>query len=180
MRRIWSAQLPNRDMLPAWMTKVDQVKARIIRQFSTCWLQTPWHDLSRHKKRFSRPEIERGAALIRCQFGDEKTWEAALQANGLSIRAIRREIAADLRTRKWIAGKIARDVDAMPAECRAFYDARPENFAQPLRLRASHLFLAAPMETPRPIIDAKRELIESLSVRLAAWRRIFGSGGSSV
>jgi hypothetical protein len=24
----------------------------IIRQFSTCWLQTPWHDLSRHKKRF--------------------------------------------------------------------------------------------------------------------------------
>jgi|ERR1700730_12137271 parvulin-like peptidyl-prolyl isomerase len=32
---------------------------------------------------------------------------------------------------------------------------------------ASHLFLAAPMETPPTIIDAKRELIESLSVRLA-------------
>jgi parvulin-like peptidyl-prolyl isomerase len=60
-----------------------------------------------------------------------------------------------------------RDVYVMPAECRAFYDARPENFAQSLRLRASHLFLAAPMETPPPIIDAKRELIESLSVRLA-------------
>jgi peptidyl-prolyl cis-trans isomerase D len=55
----------------------------------------------------------------------------------------------------------------MPAECRAFYDARPKNFAQPLRLRASHLFLAAPMETPPPIIETKRELIESLSVRLA-------------
>jgi hypothetical protein len=119
------------------------------------------------QEKVSRPEIERGAALIRCQFGDEKTWKAALQASGLSIRAIRRQIAADLRTRKWIAGKIARDVDIMPAECRAFYDAHPENFAQPLRLRASHLFLAAPMETPPPIIETKRELIESLSVRLA-------------
>jgi hypothetical protein len=33
MRRIWSAQLPNRDMLPAWMTKVDQVKAHADRFF---------------------------------------------------------------------------------------------------------------------------------------------------
>jgi hypothetical protein len=68
----------------------------------------------------------------------------------------------------------------MPAECRAFYDARPENFAQPLRLRASHLFLAAPMETPPPIIDAKRELIEITFCPLGPWREILGSGGSSV
>jgi parvulin-like peptidyl-prolyl isomerase len=36
---------------------------------------------------------------------------------------------------------------------------------------ASHLFLAAPMETPPTIIDAKRELIESLSVRLARGKK---------
>lgn len=37
---------------------------------------------------------------------------------------------------------------------------------------ASHLFLAAPMETPPTIIDAKRELIESLSVRLARGEKL--------
>jgi hypothetical protein len=66
------------------------------------------------QEKVSRPEIERGATVVRCQFGDEKTWKAALQASGLSIRAIRRQIAADLRTQKWIAEKIARDVDVMP------------------------------------------------------------------
>jgi hypothetical protein len=119
------------------------------------------------QQKISRTEIERGINLVCCQFGDEKTWRAALRASGLSIRAIRRQIAADLRTRKWIAGKIARDVDVNSAECGTFYDAHPGNFVQPLRLRASHLFLAAPTETPPPIIDARRKLIESLSARLA-------------
>ena len=36
------------------------------------------------QEKVSHPEIERGAALIRCQFGEEKTWKAALQASGLS------------------------------------------------------------------------------------------------
>jgi hypothetical protein len=50
------------------------------------------------QEKIPRAEIERGIKLVRCQFGDEKRWRAALRASGLSIRAIRRQIAVDLRT----------------------------------------------------------------------------------
>ena len=39
-------------------------------------------------------------------------------------------------------------------------------FALPRRLRASHLFLAAPAETPSEDVESKRLLIESLSQRI--------------
>jgi hypothetical protein len=119
------------------------------------------------REKISPNEIAREVHLLRCQFRDEKTWAVALRRSGLSVRAIGRKLAASLRTRQWIAGKIARDVGVTSAECLAFYDAHPQNFAQPLRVRASHLFLAAPAGTPPPIVDAKRKLIESLSARLA-------------
>jgi len=92
-----------------------------------------------HEK-VSRAEIEREIYLVRRQFQDEKSWAAVLQRSGLSTRAIGREVAASLRMRQWIAGKIARDVRITPVECLAFYDAHSQSFAQPLRLRASHLF----------------------------------------
>ena len=47
-----------------------------------------------------------------------------------------------------------------------FYDTHPQNFMQPARFRASHLFLAAPPETPSDVVETKQKTINSLAARI--------------
>jgi hypothetical protein len=94
-------------------------------------------------EKIARIEIADEEKLARWQFRDEATWRTALRVSGLSTRALRSIIAEDFRARRWISGQIAQHVDVTADECQHFYDAHPESFWQPVRLRASHLFLAA-------------------------------------
>ncbi|HWY40717.1 MAG TPA: peptidylprolyl isomerase [Chthoniobacterales bacterium] len=53
-------------------------------------------------------------------------------------------------------------------ECRQFYGAHLEQFFLPERRNVSHLFLAAPPETPPDVVETKRAAIEALAARLAS------------
>ncbi|HEV2046778.1 MAG TPA: peptidyl-prolyl cis-trans isomerase [Chthoniobacterales bacterium] len=119
------------------------------------------------RERISNDKIERAATLLRCQFRDDKAWKAALRSSCLSARSLRRIIADNLRTRQWISRQIHSRLDITDEECRSFYDRHRENFLQPVRLRASHLFLAAPPETQADVVEAKRVAIELAFTRLA-------------
>ena len=43
----------------------------------------------------------------------------------------------------------------------------PQNFVQCARFRASHLFLAAPPETPPEVVESKQKMIEALADRIS-------------
>ena len=119
------------------------------------------------REKLSAAQIERELNLLRWQFRDDTAWRTCLRGSTLSARSLRRTIANDLRARRWILRQIGRHVHVTADECRRFYNTHPQSFLQPVRLRASHLFLAAPPETPPEIVDAKRIAIESFSARLA-------------
>ena len=51
--------------------------------------------------------------------------------------------------------------------CERYYDEHRAAFQEPLRLRASHLFLAAPEGYPDDVIERQRALIEQLAKRIA-------------
>jgi parvulin-like peptidyl-prolyl isomerase len=123
--------------------------------------------LAEHEK-ISERKIERELNLYRAQFRDGKTWTGALRANGLSVRSLRRMIGVDLRARKWLSRQIAPQLQVTIEECRERYQQHPEMYSLPLRLRANHLFLAAPPETPKEIVDLKKEKIEALAKRIRA------------
>jgi parvulin-like peptidyl-prolyl isomerase len=120
------------------------------------------------QEKISGAEVERELNFLRWQFRDEKSWTSALQDSGLSVGSLRRNVADDLRARHWVFRQVTSHADVTADECRHFYEANQDSFLQPARLRASHLFLAAPPETPPEIVDAKRAAIESLSTRLAS------------
>lgn len=113
-----------------------------------------------------RSKIERELDLLRFQFRDRNTWKAVLDANSLSERSLRRIIADDLRTQRWVSRQIAPQLEVTVEECREFYQRHPETYSLPVRLRVSHLFLAAPEATPPAIVDLKKEKIESLAKRI--------------
>ena len=119
------------------------------------------------EEKLSPSEIDRALELLRRQFGNEKEWKAALRRSGLSAALLRRMISDDLRAERWIRQRIDRQINISTDECRSYYDAHHENFLQPERFRASHLFLAAPAETPPETVEQKRHAIEALSKRLA-------------
>jgi parvulin-like peptidyl-prolyl isomerase len=121
-----------------------------------------------NEEKIPRTDVKRELGLLRWQFANVKIWSAALQSSRLNEHLVSQILWANLRSRQCISKRIAHDVDVAEDECRRFYDSHPEKFFVSERLRVSHLFLAAPPETPPEIVESKRIAIEALSVRLVA------------
>jgi parvulin-like peptidyl-prolyl isomerase len=125
-----------------------------------------WHrSLACHEK-VSRTEVDRELALLRAQFGDEEKWRAALRASHLWKWQLRRDVEKNLRGRTWLDRQLAPAISVSDDECRADFTQHQTQFAQPVRYRAAHLFLAAPPETPDEILAAKRRTIDDCAQRL--------------
>jgi parvulin-like peptidyl-prolyl isomerase len=111
--------------------------------------------------------LDREFSLLRAQFGDEQTFLQEARSNGFSIQSLRERIADQLRSLDWLENQITRETTVTEKQGRDFYETHRAAFAQPVRFRASHIFLAAPADTPPEVVVAKRELIGALAGRLA-------------
>jgi parvulin-like peptidyl-prolyl isomerase len=116
-------------------------------------------------ERISAVEVAHELDLLRWQFADERTWRAALRRSHLRLRRLQNDVAAQLRARPWLRRQ-AGALHGTAAEYRDFYDTHRDRFLQPERYRASHLFLAAPPETPLQVVDVKQKTIAAL------WERV--------
>jgi len=118
------------------------------------------------KQSIAETAVDRELDLLRWQFGDEKTWTRALRNAATSPRALRSDVAANLRERAWLESQISASITRNDSDCRRNYETHRAAFREPARFRASHLFLAAPDGYPSEVIEAKRALINTLSTRL--------------
>ena len=118
---------------------------------------------SRHEK-ISRTNVEQELGFLRAQFADDTKWTSALRANHLWRWQLRRELAENLRGRVWLDRQL--HFEASEAEAREYFAQHPQQFAQPVRYRVAHLFLAAPPATPEEVVATKRQTIDQLAQRL--------------
>jgi PPIC-type PPIASE domain len=114
----------------------------------------------------SASEVDRELHILQSQFRDESAWKKAVGEGDLSERSLRALIAQDLRARRWITRQIAPQLEVTMQECEQFFQNHQELYFQPVRFRVSHLFLAAPPETPPETVDLKQETIASLFDRI--------------
>jgi foldase protein PrsA len=119
-------------------------------------------------EKIAASDVEHELSLLRSQFRDGKTWLTALQMNGLSQPSLRGMLKDDLRARQWVDRQIAPQLVITAEEHRQFYGLHAERFVLPVRLRVSHLFLAAPPETAPEIVDLKKEKIKALAKHIKA------------
>ena len=117
-------------------------------------------------EKISKGKIGSALNLLRWQFPNEKAWRIALEASDLSARSLRRYVAGDLRAPQWITRQIVSRIDATEIECRNFYETHRDSFMQPVRFRASHLFVAAPREKLPEVVETKQQAIKSLAERI--------------
>jgi peptidyl-prolyl cis-trans isomerase C len=106
-------------------------------------------------------------SLLRAQFGDEDEFFRRARSNGFFNSSLRERIADQLRSVQWMEKQINAATGPTEKECRDFYETHRALFTQPVRFRASHLFLAAPADTPPEVVESKRQLIDALAVRLS-------------
>lgn len=111
--------------------------------------------------------IQRESDLLCFQFPDENAFADAVSRSGLSEGDLRLQSAEHLRQRGWLEKQIAPALVTSEEESREFYEAHREEFKQPQRFRARHLFLAAHSATPAEVVEANRKGIAALAGRLA-------------
>jgi hypothetical protein len=112
-------------------------------------------------------KVDGELSLLRAQFSDEKAFLLGVRSNVFSISSLRERIENQVRSLQWLENQITAETAVTEKECRDFYETHLALFTQPVRFRASHLFLAAPADTPPEIVESRREAIEALAVRLA-------------
>ncbi len=104
--------------------------------------------------------------LLRWQFPDDQTWQAALQTAGLNTSSLKGEVASNLRMRRFLEHCLAGKIQPNDAKVRAYFATHQPAFQLPPRFRARHLFLAAPEGYPPEVIERKKTLIAELSRRI--------------
>jgi parvulin-like peptidyl-prolyl isomerase len=112
-------------------------------------------------------QITREEELLRYQFGDEKVFTETLKSGGTSEAELRDHLATHLRGLQWLEGQIPPQLAVPEEEIRQYFEQHGAVFAQPLRYRATHLFLAAPEGSPDQIVKAKEQAIRRFAARIA-------------
>jgi parvulin-like peptidyl-prolyl isomerase len=126
----------------------------------------------------NRNLVSRDFDLLRAQW-PAKEWPAVLRTNGLTMHSWWCSMMENWRTRAWIEAEIASGISVSAEECAAYYRAHPSVFAQPLRLRARHIFFAAPPGSPPELIEEKRRAAQEVLDCLADGQKFSDLAGSS-
>jgi len=111
-------------------------------------------------------ESERALVALRNQFADDRQFGTALQHSGVSERTLRQALAEAIRGETWIENQIASQVAVSDAEIQNYFEQHQAEFMQPVRIRARHIFLAAPEGSTFELMQTKQGTILDVAVRL--------------
>jgi parvulin-like peptidyl-prolyl isomerase len=111
-------------------------------------------------------DSERALVALRNQFADDRQFRVALQRSGVSKQTLRRVLAEVIRGETWIENQIASQVAVSDAEIQNYFEQHQAEFVQPMRIRARHIFLAAPEGSAPELMQTKQRTILDIAVRL--------------
>ena len=139
----------------------EQSDGAILRQ----WIaDTKLSHLARYKRIPGR-EVAQGMEVLRAQL-PRQAWSGVLRASGASAESLRHQTMHNVQGEHWVEERIRRASRVTLEECGQFYEQHLTAYAEPPRFRASHIFLAAPPETPPDVVAKKKSAIEAVSAQL--------------
>jgi peptidyl-prolyl cis-trans isomerase C len=105
-------------------------------------------------------------ASLKHQFADEAQFRAALRRSGLFQWQLGRLAGETIAGERWIEKQIAPQLAVSDAEVQQYFQQHEAEFTQPLRIRARHIFLAAPEGSAPEITQAKDHQMLDIAARL--------------
>jgi len=111
--------------------------------------------------------LEKAYNEARVQYRDEAAWAAMLAQKGVDPQFFRTELRVQ-HTVKALLEQVAREpgVEASDQEALAFFESHSSSFQEGQKVRAAHILIRVPPETPADRKEALRKKAEALRVRL--------------
>lgn len=103
---------------------------------------------------------------LKHQFADEAQFRAALRRSGIFQWQLGRLVDETIAGERWIEKQIAQQLAVSDAEMLQYFQQHEAEFTQPLRIRARHIFLAAPEGSAPEITEAKDHQMLDIAARL--------------
>jgi parvulin-like peptidyl-prolyl cis-trans isomerase-like protein len=103
---------------------------------------------------------------LKHQFADEAQFRAALRRSGIFQWQLGRLVEESIAGERWIEKQIAQQLPVSDAEMLQYFQQHEAEFTQPLRIRARHIFLAAPEGSAPEITEAKDHQMLDIAARL--------------
>lgn len=111
---------------------------------------------------------EAALATLRHQFADDRQFRAARRASGVSFWRLKRKVLDVNAGEQWIEKRIASQIAVLDTEAEKYFQQHQLEFVQPLRMRARHIFLAAPKGSAAALMEAKQRAMADIVARLNA------------
>ena len=96
----------------------------------------------------------------------ERQFRAALGGSDVSQSELGRLVAETIGGERWIEKQIATRLAVSDAEVQQYFQQHEAQFTQPLRIRARHIFLAAPEGSAPEVAEAKDRQMLDIAARL--------------
>jgi parvulin-like peptidyl-prolyl isomerase len=116
--------------------------------------------------KFHDVDVAVEVAALKDQFGDEHQFRAALQRSGVSQWRLRQLMAEATGGERWIENQIASRLTVSDAALQQYFQQHETEFTQPLRIRARHIFLAAPEGSATDLTEAKDRQMLDIAAQL--------------
>jgi hypothetical protein len=117
-------------------------------------------------KKLGDSDVAGEVADLKHQFGDERQFRAALHRSGVSQSKLSRSVAQTIGGERWIEKRIAPRLAVSDAEVQQYFQQHEDQFTQPLRIRARHIFLTAPEGSAPEVTEAKDRQMLDIAARL--------------
>ena len=111
-------------------------------------------------------DIAGEVAALEHQFGDNRQFREALHRSGTSQSLLRRLVSEMIGGERWIEKQIAPELVVSDTEVQQYFQQHQDQFNQPLRIRARHIFLAAPEGSASEVTEAKDRQMLEIAARL--------------
>ena len=116
--------------------------------------------------KLDKSDATREVADLEHQFADEPQFRAALRRSGISQSQLGRAMKETIGGERWIEKQIAPQVALSDAEVQQYFQQHEAEFTQPQRIRARHVFLAAPEGSTPEVTEAKDHQMLDIAARL--------------
>jgi len=112
--------------------------------------------------------VDNQLAIIKKGFPSEEQFQDALKRMNLTEADVKAQIKRGLAIRELIDEEVARKIVVTDAETKAYYDAHPQMFQQPSRIKASHILIKVAPDADDAQKTAAREKIAEIQKKLKA------------
>ena len=106
----------------------------------------------------SDEEVEATFKKVTASGGSEEEVKAQIEKSGQTVAKVKESIRGSLRQQRWVEDQIKGKEEVTDAEAEAFFNANPDQFKMPERVRASHILLSVGQDaTPEAVIAKEKE-----------------------